>query len=57
MEQKFIIIDNEDEERAELLLGEGWRIVSVTSQHVASSSTYPTNGGFAILLERAKQTL
>lgn len=55
MEQKFIIIDSEDEERVELLLGEGWQIVSVTAQHVASAATYRTNGGFAVHLERPKQ--
>jgi hypothetical protein len=57
MEQKFIIIDNRNEDRVQQLLEEGWRIVSVTSQHVSTESTSWLYGGFAILLERAKQTL
>ena len=57
MEQKFIITDSED--RVERLLREGWRIVSVTAQHVApgSSGSLPMRGYFAILLERATPTL
>lgn len=53
MEQKVIIgksttdIDN--------LLDKGWKVVSVTAQHVASASQYSTSaiyGDFCFVLER-----
>jgi len=53
MERKFIITGDED--RVQQFLEEGWRIVSVTSQHVATGSTGQyLYGKFAILLERER---
>lgn len=54
MEQKFIIA-NRDYEINDLLI-DGWRVVSVTAQHVASGSenSLPMRGHFAVLLERPK---
>ena len=54
MEQKFIITGDEDQ--VQQLLEEGWRIVSVTAQHVATGSTGQyLYGKFAIHLERPQQ--
>jgi|LauGreDrversion4_2_1035121.scaffolds.fasta_scaffold439657_1 hypothetical protein len=50
MEQKFIITD--DQYEIQDWLDKGWRIVSVTAQHVASSSSYRNEGKFAIVLEK-----
>jgi len=33
-------------------IAEGWRVVSVTAQHVASSSSQTIRGGFFVVLER-----
>ena len=53
MERKFIITGDEDQ--VQQLLEEGWKIVSVTSQHVATGSTGQyLYGKFAIHLERPK---
>ena len=48
MEQKFIIVDNAYD--VSVHLEKGWRIVSVTAQHVSTGS-YAV-GKFAIVLER-----
>ena len=48
MEQKFLITDNQDKVQA--LLDDGWKIVSVTPQHVTGSSYF--GGRFAIVLQR-----
>jgi hypothetical protein len=50
MEQKFIITDNSYDVN-DLIL-KGWRIVSITAQHVATGSAFSLLGKFAILLER-----
>lgn len=48
MEQKFLITDNQDKVQA--LLDDGWKIVSVTPQHVTGSTYF--GGRFAIVLQR-----
>ena len=53
MEQKFIIADGDYEINE--LLQYGWRVVSITSQRVATGGSSIIYGGFAILLERPKQ--
>ena len=55
MEQKFIITDRDH--TVNDLLQEGWRVVSVTAQHVApgSENSLPMRGYFAVLLERPQQ--
>jgi hypothetical protein len=53
MEQKLIIDDRDYE--INNLLQDGWRVVSITSQRVATGGTSTSYGGFAILLERPKQ--
>jgi hypothetical protein len=53
MEQKFIIADRDYEINE--LLQDGWRVVSITSQRVATGGTSTSYGGFVILLERPKQ--
>jgi hypothetical protein len=52
MEQKFLIVDNSYDVQS--FLDNGWKIVSVTAQHVAcGGQTYSTEKGkFAIVLER-----
>ena len=52
MEQKFIIADRDYEIND--LLRDGWIVVSITSQRVATGGTSTVTGGFAILLERPK---
>jgi len=51
MEQKFIVTKSEPE--VNLLLSEGWRIVSITPQYVGGNG-YGVYGEFAIVLERHK---
>jgi hypothetical protein len=50
MEQKFLITDSQYDVQG--WLDKGWRIVSVTAQHVATSNSYTERGKFAIVLER-----
>ena len=52
MEQKVIISDVEY--NVQDLLNEGWRVVSVTAQHVSiGGGNYTTNNGkFCFILER-----
>jgi hypothetical protein len=50
MEQKFIITDSSYD--VEQFILKGWRIVSITAQHVAAGTSYSAYGKFAILLER-----
>jgi hypothetical protein len=49
MKQKFIITDSEYD--VQVLINTGWRIVSITPQHVSTASTGWLEGKFAILLE------
>lgn len=51
MEQKFIITKSESE--INVLLSEGWRIISITPQYVGGNG-YGVYGEFAIVLERQK---
>lgn len=51
MEQKFIITDSDYDVNS--WLNNGWRIVSVTAQHVSAGS-YEVKGKFAVVLEREK---
>lgn len=50
MEQKFLITDSQYDVQG--WLDKGWRIVSVTAQHVATANSYTERGKFAIVLER-----
>ena len=50
MEQKFIIVDNQL--NVQTWLDKGWRILSVTAQHVSTGSSQWMSGKFAIVLER-----
>jgi hypothetical protein len=52
-EQMFLITD--EHEVVQRWLDKGWRIISVTAQHVASGSqshTSKISGNFAIVLEK-----
>jgi hypothetical protein len=49
MEQKFLITDNDYDVNS--WLNKGWRVVSVTAQHVSAGS-YEVKGKFAIVLEK-----
>jgi hypothetical protein len=49
MKQKVLITDSQYDINSEL--DKGWKIVSVTAQHVASSS-FETRGKFCFVLER-----
>jgi hypothetical protein len=53
MEQKIIITEVQYEVQS--LLDEGWSVVSVTAQHIASGTSFSTTGKFCIILERVKQ--
>lgn len=51
MEQKLIITDSSQD--VNKYLAEGWKVVSITPQHVSTgSTTYSKSGNFAILLEK-----
>jgi hypothetical protein len=50
MEQKFIITDSQSD--IQNWLDKGWRIISVTAQHVSTGSSQRMSGKFAIVLER-----
>ena len=50
MEQKFLIVDSAYD--VNQYLDKGWRIVSVTAQHVSAGNSYVERGKFAIVLER-----
>ncbi len=50
MEQKVIITDSQYDINSEL--NKGWKIVSVTAQHVASGSSFEIRGKFCFVLER-----
>lgn len=52
MEQKFLLVDSDYE--IQTYLDMGWKIVSVTAQYVACSSTsyQSIKGKFAVVLER-----
>jgi hypothetical protein len=53
MEQRFLIIDNEGEVND--WLKKGWRVISVTPQHVSTGSTYASDklrGKFAVVIQK-----
>lgn len=50
MEQKFLIVDSQYDVQS--WLDKGWRIVSVTAQHVSTGASQWIYGKFAIVLER-----
>jgi hypothetical protein len=55
MIQHFLIV--EDEYKINSLLAEGWKILSVTAQHVAVSgggNPHWARGTFAVVLEKEK---
>ncbi len=55
-EQRILVTGNdyaiEVQEKVDNLLAKGWRVVSVTAQHVASSSSGTIQGGYFIVFER-----
>ena len=55
MEQKIVISDSED--RINIFINEGWKVVSITPQYVAVESTSwnTIRSKFCFLLERPKQ--
>ena len=55
MEQKIIISDSQYD--VQKLLDNGWKVISVTAQHVSiGGGSYTTNNGkFCFILERDKQ--
>ncbi len=54
MEQKFLIVDSQYEVQS--WLDKGWRITSITAQHIATGSSRIECGKFAIVLERNQNT-
>jgi hypothetical protein len=59
-EQKVVVLSGSDyasdmEKEVNGWLEKGWRVVSVTAQHVASSSSQTVRGGYFIVFEREKQ--
>jgi hypothetical protein len=55
-EQRVLVTDNEYasevQDKVDAIMAEGWRVVSVTAQHVASSSSQTVRGGYFIVFER-----
>jgi hypothetical protein len=58
-EQRVLVTGNEYasevQDKVDAIMAEGWRVVSVTAQHVASSSSQTVRGGYFIVFEREKQ--
>lgn len=59
-EQRVLVTGNdyaiEVQDKVDVLLAQGWQVVSVTAQHVATgSSGSTTRGGYFIVFEREKQ--
>jgi hypothetical protein len=56
MKQQQVIVNNgyasDTTDQINAAIAEGWRVVSVTAQHVASSSSQTIRGGFFVVLER-----
>ena len=50
MEQKVIITDSQFD--VQNLIDKGWRVTSVTAQHVSAGQTYQVLGKFCFILER-----
>ena len=55
--QKVLVLGNlyadEMQQKIDPILEDGWYIVSVTSQHVATASTSPVRGGYLIIFEKS----
>jgi len=58
-EQKVLVTGNdwasEVQKKVDDILEQGWQLVSVTAQHIASSRTDIVRGGYFIVFEREKQ--
>lgn len=54
--QKVLVLGNlyadEMQQKIDPILEDGWHIVSVTSQHVATGSTSPVRGGYLVVFEK-----
>ena len=54
--QKVLVLGNlhaeEMQKKIDPILEDGWYIVSVTSQHVATGSPSPVRGGYLIVFEK-----
>lgn len=50
MEQKVVITDSGYD--IGIYLDKGWKVISITAQHVATSNNYELRGKFCFLLER-----
>ena len=58
-EQRVLVTGNdyaiEVQEKVDAIMAEGWRVVSVAAQHVATGSSQAIRGGYFIVFEREKQ--
>jgi tRNA G18 (ribose-2'-O)-methylase SpoU len=57
MKQQRVLVTGNDyaveiQHQVDTLLEEGWLVVSVTAQHIASSTTNTVRGGYFIVFER-----
>lgn len=54
--QKVLVLGNiyadEMQEKIDAVLKDDWYIVSVTAQHIATSSSITTRGGYLIVFEK-----
>lgn len=50
MEQKVIITNSQSD--IQNLIDKGWRVISVTAQHVSTGSSYHLEGKFCFILEK-----
>ena len=58
-EQRVLVTGNdyasEVQDKVDAIMEEGWQVVSVAAQHVATSSSQAIRGGYFIVFEREKQ--
>jgi hypothetical protein len=58
MKQQRVIVTpynsyaSDTEERINAAIADGWRVVSVTAQHISTSSSQTARGGFFVVLEK-----
>jgi hypothetical protein len=58
-EQRVLVTGNdyavEVQHKVDTLIEDGWQVVSVTAQHIASNANQTVRGGYFIVFERKKQ--
>jgi len=58
-EQRVLVTGNdyavEVQEKVDAIMAQGWQVVSVTAQHIASNTDRIVRGGYFIVFEREKQ--